>query len=176
MSIHLSDEDITRALHNSGVPKIFRDKKMSLTTMTTGPGPRLKKFVDDRGWEGLITGAVMEICGSTHMHSDAFYLLVRALVLHGVPVRIVYAEDLKPSNLNDEMLDTLNEYRVLAIEGMTPQGGDPFGKERFSIEWRLQRWLNDGRGMILLTDGQIAQFDLWSNRFRSLVNSRLVAY
>lgn len=171
-----TDEQIIDALRLAGVPKAYRRSDVGLSKTCGAIGKRLHDFILADQHHGLFSGGVLEVEGNTVDHHKAFYLFVRAMILRNLAAAVVFAEDLIPSRITEEVERTMSEYSVIAIEGMTPHGCNPFGTSASTVEWRLSRWIDSGRGMVLLTDGQISNCELWSKRFRALLAEKSIKY
>jgi len=170
-----TDEEIIDALRLAGVPEAYR--KQDITLDSCGAvGMRLALLIQGKKHHDLFSGGALEIEGTSVNHHKAFYLFVRAMVIRNLAAAVVYAEDLITSHMTEETEKTLADYSVIAVAGMTPHNCNPFGNSAASVEWRLSRWLDSGRGLILLTDGQIHNCEVWSNRFRALIEDRQIQY
>jgi hypothetical protein len=178
--MELSDEAIIKALTRAGVPKRYRRKDIKLQDAVPYGEPLLELInrrptsMEKPLGTNLAKGSVLEIMGTEAEATDSFYLGVRSLVLKRTPITIVNA--LHFIDADDEWLKALMDHRVLAIEGMTPHGADPFGSHRSFIEWQLIHWLNSERGLLILSDGEIGSDDRWSERFRRILQTRKVEF
>tara|TARA_R110000772_G_C13233677_1_gene433032 strand:- start:302 stop:808 length:507 start_codon:yes stop_codon:yes gene_type:complete len=164
MGIVLSDDDMRKAFTDAGLPRSYHAKDLTLKSVKAD-GEAMGKALSQRS---NFHGKWIEIASE-----DLFYLTVRAMVVKQIPVMVVYAEHLMNGSRSEAIDTMLAQGGVLAIEGLTPEGGDPFGKGRFSLEWMLGRWLKDNNSFLALTDTPLANFDeLWSRRFRELLAAR----
>ena len=172
--MRLSDEEMKKAFADAGLPSSYHSKELSLTQL----GDEGKAVQGLLANKQNLKGKFIEFCsaGRGVEADDLFYLTVRAMVVKQIPVLVVYAEDLILGANNDEAEDMIAQGGILAIEGMTPQGGDPFGDRRFSLEWRLSRWLRDNHSCVMMTDTPISSHELWSERFRALLATRRLDY
>ena len=176
--MELTDDNINRALARAGVPKRYRNKEIKLKDALPF-GPPLLDAIKASGTRlgivhSITGGGVLELVGTEAKVTDAFYLGVRSFVLKQCPITIINAMDLH-RKADVEFLAGLREHRVLAIEGLTPNAGnDPLINDRNFIEWTLIRWLNENRGLFLLSDGEIISDERWSERFRRIVNTRMI--
>ena len=172
----LSDESIVKALTGAGVPKRYRHKERKLRDATPY-GPPLLDMIETGGLaKDLAGGGVLELIGHEAETTDAFYLGVRSLILKRCPIHTINA--LRFIDADEEWRAGLFDHRVLAIEGLTPTcgGDDPFGAHRSAIEWQLIHWLNGDRGLVILSDVEIAGDERWSQRFRRILNTRKVRF
>lgn len=181
-TMKIPDQAIEKALAAAGVPKRYRSKSQQLIRAGKWGERLMEAICPPEGQEPLkrklIDGGVVELVGTSADVTDAFYLAARSLIIKRCPLKVVNA--LSFPDQDKDWLDSLRESRVLAIEGVTFGGGqsttpDPFGDVRPSIEWWLMHWLNDDRGIIFLSDGEICRDEAWSERFRNTVASRKVA-
>jgi hypothetical protein len=168
-----TDQQIVEALILSGVPKRYHSREASLEKAGDA-GASLKRLLTTGNHKDLLDGGVVEVAGSSVDHLTAFHSFVRSLVVRNYPVVELFAELISPNRISENVHDKLNEYSILALEGMTPYKCNPFGAAAQSVEWVLTRWLEQGKGLVLLTDGQFQQCDIWSPRFRQLVESRII--
>ena len=172
----LTDEAIVKALSGAGVPKRYRDKERKLSQAEPF-GPRLLDMIETGGLaKDLSLGGVIELLGAEAETTDAFYMSVRSLILKRCPIKIINALDM--IDADNEWTSGLQEHGVLAIEGLTPTsaGDDPFGTHRSVIEWQLIHWLNDERGLVILSDVEIVEDERWSQRFRRILNTRKILF
>jgi len=170
-----TDEQIIEALALAGVPKLYRRKDVGLKASCGVIGNSLSELLKAGGHRGLLEGGVIEIRGTSVETTKAFYLLVRELVVRNMPASVLFAEDLRPSRITDDIYTQLLEYKILAVEGLTPHKCNPFGAEAQTVEYRLRRWLDQGLGLIILTDGQISDCGVWSKRFCDLLEERKIS-
>lgn len=175
--MELTDDAIIKALTRAGVPKRYRSKEVHLTDLGER-GARALEAVRQKPTLGskLITGGVKEISGTEAETSDLFYLIVRSLVISRCPIRIVSGFNF--IDADEEFIPSLVENRVLAITALSipPHQDDPYGSHRPLIEWQLTNWLNEDRGLVILSDGEINGDERWSERFRSTLATRKIDF
>lgn len=173
-----TDGDIVATLIGARIPKAYHIKGMSLKDSETGE--RLMDFLEAGRHRELMDGGIVEIVGTGMEERSSFFMFLRSLIIKNLPAAYMYAEELKPSESNLKIRNydkgnIINEYRILGIEGMTPDDSDPFGNEIRSVEWMLSNWLENGNSLVLLSDIPIISHPIWSKRFLSLIGSRILS-
>lgn len=167
----LSDEDVKLMLQGAFIPPVYRDKSKSLSSY----GDRGKHYgsIVSSVSEKVSSGSVMDIVGDDSDTTDLFYLLCRSLVIKGCALACINQDILLTQPFGEYLEEA--DPSCLAITGLSVYGqADPLAQDRHRIEWALMNWLNNGKGLLLLSDGEITRDERWSPRFRSVILNRLV--
>tara|TARA_R110002153_G_scaffold26421_5_gene82924 strand:+ start:5644 stop:6198 length:555 start_codon:yes stop_codon:yes gene_type:complete len=174
-----SDSQMRDALNAAGVPKLYQKKDGKLQDHGEA-GKRLKDMIDVKLHHEIFKGGVVEICGNDEHDHAAFCMFVRTMVVRNLPAAMIFAEFLLPCYSKTyngrHTYDKIADYGAFAVEGLTPHKCNPYGDNASTVEWKLTKLLDDGAGMIILTDTPITDCEIWSPRFRSLIANRLIKY
>jgi hypothetical protein len=173
MSKKLSDEEFGDAQKSAGVAARYRGKAVHLYDYIDKDDP-FYRWVSDR--EAFVSSfrdrnlVIRDVSG----HGQAVCnLLARALLLYGVPVRVVSL--LGISEMFDRDFDkaqeVFSEPRVLVILGMQTEREGQAPKDPYRLEWILRRFHAEGKGFIFHTEagGLARDSGWWTNSFVGMV-------
>lgn len=152
MAETIDDAEIKKALALAGVPLKYQKKEVRLEG-AGDVGKRIAKWLKAGKARGLSSrAAFLEILEADAEDSEAFYLMVRAMVLRRVPVVVLDAEQFKPP-FDEDFYERVSTRKVLALDGLVTEGRKAFTPEEVqSMEWFLLRWLGQGRSIIMLNE------------------------